>query len=84
MLRYYIIQYDMYMDTYFVATNLGLLIRGYTCAQLFVTDFGWCKVKPIKLKSELPLALNSLFKEDGLPAKKICDGTAEQVGGDLK
>lgn len=84
MLRYYRIQCDMYMDTYFAANKLGPSIRGHTCAQLFVTDFGWCKVKPMKLKSELPLALKSLFKEDGVPEKIICDGAAEQVGGDSK
>ena len=47
MLRYYRIQSDMYMDTYFAAKKLGPSIRGYTCAQFFVTDFGWCKVKPM-------------------------------------
>ena len=47
MLRYFRIQTDMFMDTYFVSNKLGPSMRGYTCAQLFVTDFGWCKVKPM-------------------------------------
>ena len=70
------------MDTYFASKKLGLSIRVYTCAQLFVTDFGWCKVNPTKLRSELPLVLKSVFKEDGVPKKMICDGAPEQVSGE--
>ena len=51
MLRYFRIQTDMFMDTYFASNKLGLSMRGYTCAQFFVTDFGWCKVTPMKLLS---------------------------------
>ena len=72
----------MFMDTYFASKKLGPSMRGYTCAQLFVTDFGWCKVKPMKLRSELPLVLKSVFKEDGVPEKMICDGAPEQVSGE--
>ena len=72
MLRYFRIQTDMFMDTYFASKKLGPSIRGYTCAKLFVTDFGWWKVKPMKLRSELPLVLKSVFKEDGVPEKMIC------------
>ena len=57
MLRYFRIQTIMFMDTYFVSKKLGPSKRGFTCVQLFVTDFGWCKVKPMKLRSELPLIL---------------------------
>ena len=62
MLRYFRIQTDMFMDTYFASKKLGTSMRGFTCAQLFVTDFGWCKVKPMKLRSELPLVIKSVFK----------------------
>ena len=63
MLRYFRIQTDMFMDTYSASNKLGPSICGFTCAQLFVTDFGWCKVKPMKLRSELLLFLKSVFKE---------------------
>ena len=82
MLRYFRIQIDMFMDTYFASKNLGPSIRGYACAQLFVTDFGWCKVKPMKLRSELLLVLKSVFKEDVVPEKMICNGAPEQVSGE--
>ena len=70
------------MNTYFASKKLGPSIRGFTCAQLFVTDFGWCKVKPMKLRSELPLVQKSVFKEDGVQEKIICDGAPEQVLGE--
>ena len=69
------------MDTYFASKKLGPPMQGYTCAQLFFTDFGWCIVKPMKLRSELPLVLKSVFKEDRVPEKMICDGAPEQVLG---
>ena len=36
----------------------------------------------MKLRSELPLVLKSVFKEDGVPEKMICDGAPEQVSGE--
>ena len=77
MLRYFRIQTYIFMDTYFASKKLGPSMRGYTCAQLFVTDFGWCKLKPMKLRSELPLVFKSVFKEDGVPEKIICNGAPE-------
>ena len=62
MLRYDRIQCDIFMDTFFAAKELGPSVRGNTCAQLFVSDFGFIKVKPMKLKSEVPLAIKSFFK----------------------
>ena len=70
------------MDTYFASKKFGPSMRGFTCAQLFVTDFGWCKVKPMKLRSELLLVLKSAFKEYGLPEKIICNGAPKQVSGE--
>ena len=32
--------------------------------------------------SELPLVLKSVFKDDGVPEKIICDGASEQVSGE--
>ena len=49
---------------------------------VFVAYFGWCKVKPMKLRSELPLVLKSVFKEDGVPEKVIFNGAPEQVSGE--
>ena len=72
------------MDTFFASKKLGPSMQGFSCAQLFVADFGWCKVKPTKLCSELQLVLKSMFKEDGVPEKIICDGAPEQVSGEAE
>ena len=37
----------------------------------------------MKLRSELPLVLKSVFKEYGVPEKIICDGAPEQVSGEV-
>ena len=67
------------MNTFFTTKELGPSLRGYTPAQLFVTAFGFVSVKPLKLKSEVPLALKSFFKTVGVPDKIICDGAPEQI-----
>ena len=71
----------MFMDTYFASNKLGPSMQGYTFSQLFVTDFGWCKVKPMKLRSELPLVLKPVFNENRVPEKMICNDAPEQVSG---
>ena len=82
MLQYFRIQTYMFMDTYFASKKLGPSMQGYTCAQMFFTDLGWFKVKPMKLRSELPLVLKLVFKEYGVPEKMICEGAPEQVSGE--
>ena len=72
------------MDTFFAANDFGPSAQGFTCAQLFVSDFEFVKVKPMKLKSELPLALTSFFKGVGVPPKNMCDGAPEQVKGESR
>ena len=67
-----------------MSKKFGPSMRGFTCARLFVTNFVWCKVNPTKLRSKLPLVLKSVFKEDGVPYKMICDGAPEQVSGEAK
>ena len=79
MIRYFRIHTDIFMDTYFASKKLGPSMRGYTCARLFVADIRWCKVKPMKLRSELLLVLKSVFKENVVPEKMICDGAPEQA-----
>ena len=79
MLQYFRIQTDKFVDTYFASKKLGPSMRGFIGSQLFVTYFGWCKVEPMELQSELLLVLKSVFKEDGVPEKMICDGAPEQV-----
>ena len=48
MLRYYRIRCNLFMDTFFALKELGPSIRGYTCSQLFVSDFGYVNAKMMK------------------------------------
>ena len=84
MLRYDRVSCDIFMDTFFAHKELGPSLRGFTCAQPFVSDFGFVKVKPMKLKYEVPLALKSFFKTVGVPPKIICDGAPEQIKGESR
>ena len=81
MLRYNRIIRNIFMGMFFVAKDHGPSRWEFTCVQLFVTDFGFVKVKFMKLKSALPLALNSLFKNTGVPEKNICNRDPNQIKG---
>ena len=58
--------------------------RGNTCAEVFVTSFGWTRVFPMKAKSDAHEALSLLFQRDGVPPVCIVDGSKEQVLGDFR
>ena len=64
-----------------------MLIAGtYSChgnkyAQAFATNFGWCRVYPLQLKSQAHEALSQLFKQEGIPPDMICDGFHKQIKG---
>ena len=51
--------------------------RGNNYAQLFTNGKGWEFSYPMKLKSEAPYALQSAFKQFGLPEKMVTDGAPE-------
>jgi hypothetical protein len=47
-------------------------ITGSSCGQLFVTNFGYCKLTLIKSKSQANLALKELLIKDvGIPEQLI-------------
>ncbi len=49
------------------------------CAQLFVTDFGYIKFSPMKLKSEAGYALQKLIQDVGIPEHIHSDGAKEMT-----
>jgi hypothetical protein len=55
--------------------------RGNKYAEVFGTSFGWSRVFPVKLKSDVHEGLSLLFKRDGVPPKIIVDGSKEQTKG---
>jgi hypothetical protein len=77
-LRYRRLRSDVFTDT--LITNV-ISKRMNRYAQVFVTSYGWCRVFPMRKKSDAHEALSLLFKRDGVPPKIICDGSLEQVKG---
>ena len=65
MLRYKCTNTHFFMDTFFV-TAKAVLERKSTCMQLFVSDTGFMYVYPMKLKSEIPVAVKVFAKEIGV------------------
>jgi len=72
------------MDTFFTAKRLGPSTRGFTCCQIFVTEFG--HVFGVSLQSKagerIKFALKKYFKDVGVPPMIICDAAREQMQGD--
>jgi hypothetical protein len=84
MLRYDRIQCPVYTDTYFATSKLGPSIRGFTCSQLFATDFGYVDCRHMKRKAEVPQAFKTFFREVGIPEALVADGASEQISGESK
>jgi hypothetical protein len=55
-----------------------------TCAQLFVTDFGYTKFAPMRAKSEAGFALKELIQDVGIPKEMHTDGAKELTMGTWK
>jgi hypothetical protein len=81
MLRYNQLQIKMYSDTFF--SNCTSIL-GNKCAQLFVSDFGYIKFAPMKLKSEAGYTLQELIKDIGIPKQLHIDGAKKLTMGKWK
>ena len=72
---------NLYSDTMFCPKVPSA--RGYTMAQIFVTDFGWSQSYPMSCKSQAHDALSLLFAREGVPPKMIVDGAKEMRLGEF-
>ena len=81
MLRYNNLNCQFSSDTFF--SNVKSLLQN-TCAQLFVTDFGYLKFSPMKQKSEAGFALKELIQDVGIPKHLHTDGAKELTLGTWK
>ena len=86
MLRYDRINTIVFMDTFFATKQKGFVSkRGYTCAQLFVTEFNHVHVSPIKGRKEgVYASVKEYFKNKGVPIAIVADGATEQVQGETR
>ncbi len=80
-LRYNQLKCRFYSDTFFSKEKSVL---NNTCGQLFVTNFGFTKFVPMKLKSEASLALQELIQDVGIPSHIHTDGAKEMTQGNWK
>ena len=84
MLRYKYLACDMFSDTMFASARVGMSIRGYTCAQVFATDFGWGLALTLPSEKQNHLAFKNLFKTYGVPRIMIMDGAKSQIEGETR
>lgn len=77
-LRYNNLNCRFNSDTFF--SNVTSIL-GNTCAQLFITEFGYGKLTPMKMKSEAGYALKELIQDVGIPKEIHSDGAKELTAG---
>jgi hypothetical protein len=80
-LKYNHLNCKFYSDTFF-AQKPSLLQN--TCAQLFVSEFGYLKFCPQKRKSEASYSLQELIRDVGIPSHMHTDRAKEMMMGDWK
>jgi hypothetical protein len=78
-LHYPHLRTDAYSDPLFSDTKSS---RGFTCAQLFVTDQDFADVFPMRSKYDAPYKLDAFCKTHGLPRMLITDNAPEETKGD--
>lgn len=83
MLRYRRIDSVFFTDTLFV-TGSAKSTRGYTCAQLFVSDKGFVAIYPMSKRSSFKDALKLFCKEVGVPLSLVLDPSGEARNKDVK
>ena len=83
MLRYRRIDSQFFTDTFF-ATSSGKSTRGFTCAQMFVSDKGFVAIYPMKSKGDFLDALHQFCKEVGVPVTLVVDPSGEQTKKSVK
>lgn len=80
-LRYRYIRASVYTDTMFSTVKS---IRQNICAQVYVTEFQWTKVYPMRKRSEAHLTLDRLHHDVGIFHTIIPDNAPELAAGDFR
>lgn len=80
-LRRNLLRTAVYSDTLFSDTKS---VRGYTCAQLFVTAEGFADGNVMTSKSDAYLQLNDFCREHGIPDPLVTDMAGEETEGEWK
>ena len=83
MLRYRRVKAVTFTDT-LLTSKRCVSFRGFTCAQIFATEFGYIFVSPMKKRQEMAKAVKLFFKTIGVPPKLVADKAREQILGETK
>jgi len=70
-----------YTDTFFASTST---LNGNAMAQLYINDLSFCKVYPMKTKSEVANTLSTFIHDVGIPHKLRSDAAKEIMQGKFK
>ena len=79
MIRYRHLNTPIFMDTMFASKRAGKSFKGFTCVQVYASEFGWIRADPMVAERDLHKSLKALFKEVGVPSPLIADGERAQI-----
>jgi hypothetical protein len=71
----------VYTDTLFTSIKS---MRQNTCAQIYVTDFQWVKVYPLRRKADAHLSLDQLHRDFGVFHTIVSDNAPELKHGEFR
>ena len=81
-LRYRRIPHTMFTDT--MEASVSSWHRQNKFAQVYCTKFGWCRVFPVKARSQIHETYSLMAQRDGVPVKLVFDGSKEQTKGEFR
>ena len=81
-LRYRRLAHNLFTDTLIAKTRTWYRKNKY--AQVFTTDFGWCRAYPMQNKSDAHIGFSTLAQTVGVPPTVIMDGSKEQTLGTFR
>ena len=77
-LRYRRLACKIFHDTFFSSIESA---RGFKCAQIYATDFGWVRVFPMVNKSDVHHTIDDFFHRYGVPESLVSDNAQELTKG---
>mmetsp|Transcript_10819 Transcript_10819/g.15255 ORF Transcript_10819/g.15255 Transcript_10819/m.15255 type:complete len:529 (+) Transcript_10819:911-2497(+) len=81
MLRYRRLNSHFFTDTFFSKVKS---LRGFTCAQVYVSDKGFLDIYLMKRRGEFKQSLHQFCKETGVLIALVCDPSGGQTSNEVK
>ena len=77
-MRYQMLDFKVFHDMFFSKVES---VRKFTCAQIYSTDFGWVRVFPMTLKSDVHHIVDEFFHRYGVPMALVLDNASKLMRG---